>query len=123
MKKIPDSELEIMMLIWDAPDAVTSDYIMERIDKDWAKPTVLNFLSRLCERGYLECEKQGRQNFYRPKIGVEEYRKSALGDFIARLYHNSPVSLVASLWDGGAISKEEREELRDYIERCAENAD
>lgn len=52
MKKIPDSELEIMMIIWGAQAAVTSDYIMERTDKDWAKPTVLNFLSRLCERAY-----------------------------------------------------------------------
>ena len=116
MKKIPDSELEIMMVIWDAPQEVTSDYIIERLNKTWAKPTVLNFLSRLCERGYLECEKRGRHNYYRPTVGIDEYRKSALGDFMARLFHNSPSSLIASLWDGGAISDSEREELKRFIE-------
>lgn len=116
MKKIPDSELEIMMVIWEADGEVTSDYIIERLDKDWAKPTVLNFLSRLCERGYLECEKRSRLNYYRPTVGIDEYRKSALGDFMARLFHNSPSSLIASLWDGGTISESEREELKRFIE-------
>lgn len=120
MKKIPDSELEIMMIIWDAHEAVTSDYVMERIGRDWAKPTVLNFLSRLCERGYLGCEKCGRYNVYRPEIGLDEYRKNALGDFMARLFHNSPKSLIASLWDGGAITAEERSELRSFIEQLSE---
>ncbi len=43
IKKLPDSELEIMMVIWDANESVTSDYIMEKLSKSWAKTTVLNF--------------------------------------------------------------------------------
>lgn len=120
MKKIPDSELEIMMIIWGAQAAVTSDYIMERTDKDWAKPTVLNFLSRLCERGYLECKKSGRYNVYSPTVSVEEYRRNALGDFMERLFNNSPKSLIASLWDGGGISADERAELKSFIAGLAE---
>lgn len=116
MKKIPDSELEIMMVIWDAGCEVSSDYIMSKLDKDWARPTVLNFLSRLCERGYLACEKNGRQNCYRAIISIDEYQKSALGDFVAKLFHNSPASLIASLWDGGKISEDERDALRRYID-------
>ena len=36
MKKLPESELEIMLIVWDAQKAVTSDYIMDRLDKTWA---------------------------------------------------------------------------------------
>lgn len=52
IKKLPDSELEIMMIIWDADEKVTSDYIMEKLNKTWQKTTVLNFLTRLCDRGF-----------------------------------------------------------------------
>jgi len=52
IKKLPDSELEIMMIIWNADEKVTSDYIMVKLDKTWQKTTVLNFLIRLCDRGF-----------------------------------------------------------------------
>ena len=64
IKKLPDSELEIMMIIWDADEKVTSDYIMEKLNKTWQKTTVLNFLTRLCDRGFLKCHKEGRFNVY-----------------------------------------------------------
>ena len=52
-KKIPEAELEIMLVVWDAKEAVTSEYIMTRLDKDWTKPTLLKLLTRLAERGFL----------------------------------------------------------------------
>ena len=46
IKRIPDSELEIMMIIWEADKPVSSAYIIEKLkgEKDWAHTTVLNFL-------------------------------------------------------------------------------
>ena len=46
--RIPDSELEIMMIIWDAGGEVNTDYITARLDRGWARPTVLKLLDRLC---------------------------------------------------------------------------
>jgi len=57
-----------MMIIWDAEEKVTSDYLMEHLDKTWQKTTVLNFLNRLCERGFLQCHKEGRLNIYEPLV-------------------------------------------------------
>ena len=64
IKKLPEAELEIMLVVWDAQGPVTSDYIMERLEKDWTKPTLLNLLTRLCGRGFLRCDKEGRHNVY-----------------------------------------------------------
>lgn len=113
---LPESELEIMMVIWSAPGGVDSAYIMERLDKSWVKPTVLNFLSRLCERGFLELTKDGRRNFYRPLISREEYLKSESVSFFEKLHHNSLKSLIASLYDGGALPDEDIEALKSFIE-------
>lgn len=69
--RIPDSELEIMMIIWDAGGGVNTDYITARLDRGWAAPTVLKLLDRLCERGFLKCRKDGRLNMYTPTVKKE----------------------------------------------------
>lgn len=120
MKKLPESELEIMLIIWDSGKSVTSDYILERIDRDWTKPTLLNLLSRLCKRGVLDISKEGRYNIYTPLICKEEYLQAESRSFLKKLYHNSLTKLVVSLYDGKSVSKEDLAELKTFIEE-AEN--
>ncbi len=118
IKKLPDSELEIMMVIWNAEEKVTSDYIMANLDKTWQKTTVLNFLTRLCDRGFLKCHKESRLNVYEPLVNKEEYLQKESKSFLQKLHNNSLKSLVASLYDGKNISKEDLEELKKFIEEA-----
>ena len=118
LSKIPDSEFEIMMVIWDANMSVTSDYIMDRLDKDWAKPTLLNLLSRLCERGFLECIKDGRLNVYTAKVEKDDYLELESKNFLKKMHHNSLTSLVASLYSGEVVTKDDLEELKKFIEEA-----
>lgn len=118
IKRLPDAELEIMMVIWEARKSVTSDYIMEKLHKDWAKPTLLNLLSRLCEREFLDCKKDGRINIYTSKVAQEDYLQAESKNFLQKLYHNSLTSLVASLYSGNGISKDDLEELKQFIEEA-----
>lgn len=116
IKKLPESELEIMLIAWEKGSEVTSDYIMERIDKSWGKTTLLNLLTRLCKRGFMECRKEGKINIYTPIVSKEEYVQSESKSFFEKLYHNSLTGLVAALYDGKSITKEDLEELKRYIE-------
>ncbi|MCK9479605.1 MAG: BlaI/MecI/CopY family transcriptional regulator [Firmicutes bacterium] len=118
IKKIPDSELEIMMIIWDANEKVTSDYIMERLDRTWVKSTVLNFLSRLADRGFVKYHKEGRMNVYQPLVKKEDYLQKESKSFLKKMHHNSLTSLVASLYDGDSISKEDLKKLKRFIEEA-----
>lgn len=116
--KIPESELEIMLVIWEANQSVTSDYIMERIHKDWAKPTLLNLLTRLCDRKFLKCKKEGKRNIYTPIIQKEDYVKAETKSFLKRMYHNSIKNLVATLYCDESISKKDLQELKKFIEEA-----
>lgn len=116
MKKIPDSELEIMLVIWEAERSVTSDYILERVDRDWTKTTLLNLLSRLGARGFVSCEKEGRHNVYTPLVDRDEYLQSESRSFLERMYHNSLTKMVASLYSGQSVTKEDLKELKKFIE-------
>lgn len=118
LKKLPDAELEIMMIIWEAEQTVTSEYIMERIHKSWAKPTLLNLLGRLCDRGFLKCEKDGKLNIYTAIVPKENYLRTESKNFIKKLYHNSLTNFVATLYSVNDISKEDLEELKKFIEEA-----
>ena len=118
LKRLPDAELEVMLIIWEADDVITSDYIMERIDKDWTKTTLLNFLSRLCDRGFIKCEKQGKHNTYTALVEKEEYLQVESKNFLKKLHHNSLTSFVATLYSVNNISKEDLDELKKFIEEA-----
>lgn len=115
-EKLPDSELEIMMIIWNASAPVTCGYIMERLDKTWVKPTVLNFLNRLSERGFVRVYKEGRHNVYEQLVDKDTYVSRESASFLRKMHHSSIKSLVASLYDGNSITKDDLNELKSYIE-------
>jgi BlaI family transcriptional regulator, penicillinase repressor len=121
VKRLPDSELEIMMLIWEAKEPVSSAYLMEKLQggRNWAATTVLNFLARLVERGFLKVRKQGRINIYSPLIDEKEYIEAESRSFLERLHKSSLKSFVAALYDGTTLSSEDAEELKDYIDKLA----
>lgn len=115
-ERLPDSELKIMMIIWDASSPVTCGYIMERLDKAWVKPTVLNFLNRLSERGFVRIYKEGRHNVYEPLIDKDDYISRESASFLKKMHHSSLKSLVSSLYDGNSITKDDLEDLKSFIE-------
>src|SRR5690625_7477174 len=78
IKRLPDAELEIMLIVWQADDKVSSSYILERLEgkRQWALSTLMTVLSRLVDKGFLHCEKVGRSNSYSPIISEDEYKES-----------------------------------------------
>ena len=123
IKRLPDSELEIMMVIWEARQPVSSTYIIEKLkgEKDWAHTTILNFLSRLVDRGFLETYKQGRFNYYNTLISEKDYLQKESKSFLEKMHKNSLKSLVAALYDGDAINKEDLEELSNFVDEVSKS--
>ena len=119
--RLPDSELEIMKIIWRYGGETTSAQIAEALEgkKDWAVATVLNFLSRLVSRGFLTVHRSGKINIYTPIINEDVYLESESKSFLERLHGNSLKSFVASLYSGNVISESDLEELKSYIEEKA----
>lgn len=113
--RIPESEREVMLAVWEEEKSVTSDILMKKLKKPWKRTTLLNLLTRLCERGFLSCEKQGKINVYTAQVRREDYLQEESANFLQKLHHNSLTSLVTSLYDGNAISKEDLEELEKFI--------
>ncbi|MCL2855311.1 MAG: BlaI/MecI/CopY family transcriptional regulator [Defluviitaleaceae bacterium] len=119
--RLPDTELYIMKIIWWRGGCATSAQIMEEIGgkKKWALTTVLNFLARLADKGFLEVSKQGKSNVYTAVVAEDKYLAKESRSFLKRLHGGSFTGLVASLYQGDAISAEDLEELRQFIDKRA----
>lgn len=85
MKKISESEQEIMMAIWNAENknSITASYLEEVFGekKGWKKTSILTFLSRLVEKGYLSCEKTENLIFMNRLYLTKNFREERVNIF------------------------------------------
>ena len=61
IKRLGDADLEIMQAVWGAGEAVNSAYIQAALagKRNWSSGALGTALNRLCEKGFLACEKRG----------------------------------------------------------------
>lgn len=118
MKKLPDSELEIMLIIWEYNRPVTRFEIESKLDADrkLSPTTILSFLSRLQEKGFLDVKKDGKNNIYSAIIAKESYMQIESKNILKKLYKNSVKNFLAALYDGDNLSEKDLQELEEYIE-------
>lgn len=115
-KRLPDAELEVMQAVWSLEAPVTAAAVQQKVPSDWKATSVLTFLSRLCDKGFLSCEKEGRQNQYTPCVTQEEYLQRESRSFVERVCGGSVKNLVASLSDAGALTAHDLDELRAFLD-------
>ncbi|MCB6366924.1 BlaI/MecI/CopY family transcriptional regulator [Intestinibacillus massiliensis] len=120
IKRLPDAECSVMQIIWQADGPVTSSYVQEQAAQDWKATSVLTFLSRLTEKGFLSCEKRGKVNFYRPLVEKEQYLQQEGANFLKQLYNGSVKDLVVSLAHAGAVTDEDLQDLRSFLDAQGE---
>ena len=114
---ISESEMEIMAVLWNAKEPITSVEIGEAVERHgWKKTTISTFLTRLVEKGAISAEKKGKLYYYTPLIPVEEYRKSKTDTLINNFYHGSVKEFAVALFENQKLSEEDIAELRAIFE-------
>lgn len=113
-RRLPDSELAVMQALWDAGRPLTRPEIDAALaaSRDWSVSTVVALLGRLADKGFLAHEKHGRGYLYRALVTREEYLAAESQSLLRRLYRGRPANFIAALYDGGALSQEDIDELR-----------
>ncbi len=118
IKKLPDSELEVMQVIWDCQAPVARATIEEKMSEihPMAQTTLLTLISRLVKKGFLKAEKNGRSSEYTPLVNRDEYVAKESINFIQQLCGGS-VSVFASALRDSGLTREDLEELRDILDK------
>ena len=75
MKKLPESEQEIMMIIWEYEEPVSRFQVEEKlnVEKNVAPSTILTLLTRLEKKGFIQKVRNGKSNLYVPLVEKENY--------------------------------------------------
>lgn len=117
---LPDGELEIMQIIWQCEPPVSRSTIEEAVNRErkLAPSTILTFLTRLCDRGFLRVEHVGRKNLYTPLISRRDYLADESRRMLNRLFGGSLSAFAVSLSDSG-VTKDELDALRTLLEEDA----
>ena len=114
MKRLPDTELEVMKAVWKHGQGATRPELeRELADLGWAATTINTYLIRLEKKGFVSVEHAPRGNHYSPKVSQEDYQTFDSKAVLDQLY-GSPRNFVAALARGG-MKKQDVEQLRSLL--------
>lgn len=118
LKKLGEAELEIMQVIWDSENPVTSNYILKELQgrRKWPLSTLMTSLTRLSDKGFVRCDRSTGSNLYTSIISENEYKAGASKHFLEKLYNNSIQNMIATLYNNKAIKNSDVEELRKFLD-------
>ncbi len=118
IKRLPDSELEVMQAVWACEPPVSRADIKKQLATSYpiAQTTLLTLLTRLTEKGFLSAELDGQRKLFSPLVSQQEYLAAQSNRFLKKLCGGNLSTFAAALCDSG-LTKEELAELRDMLER------
>lgn len=118
MQKLPDTELEIMQVIWKGRKTLSTSEIKEKLElsRPWNVSALQTLLNRLIDRGFLSSYKEGKNRYYTVEIEEEDYLAFENRLFLRKVNANSLTKLVASLYRSHSISDEDLDDLAKFIE-------
>lgn len=125
IKPLGDAELEIMLIMWDAEEPVTSNYVLENLHtrRHWQLSTLMTVLARLEKKGFVHCDRSTRTNYYSHLISEKDYKAKEGSSFLEKLYGNSLQNLVTCLYDSNTIDDMDLSGLRKMIDELGRGQD
>ncbi len=118
MKKLSEREFEIMEVLWKKGSAMTSGEILEGCNGsiDWKLSSLMTVLARMAEKGYVDCDRSTRTNYYTATVTEDEYKTLESENLLHKLFDKSATKFIAGLCKNNKISREEIKRLRKYLD-------
>lgn len=115
---IGQAELQILNYIADRhPITVrqVAEYFAQT--KGHVRTTVLNVMSRLCDKGYLTRQKSNGVFEYSPRVPRPQLLRSLVGQFVQRTLGGSISPFMAYLAEDARVSEAELQQLKRIVEQ------
>ncbi len=102
---LPETELDVMQAVWGGESPITTGYLMQVLgnDRGWKVPTLISFLVRLENKGYVGSLKKGKERLYFPLADRKRYLQLATKRFVDRYHGGSLVSVLEALYPTGHL--------------------
>jgi BlaI family penicillinase repressor len=112
-------EREIMDVLYREGE-LTAGELVDMLPGEPSNSTVRTLLRILEEKGHVRHQQQGTRYVYRPTVGREKARRSALNHLLSTFFDDSPEAVVSTLLDERSrkLSDQQLETLAELIERA-----
>ncbi len=122
IKKLPDTELEIMRVLWsEGKPAKVGDLVKILADtRGWKRQTIHALIARLEDKGFVSADRSGYFHYFSPIVSENEYLASASSK-LAEKAGGTIHTMLASLIGEEALTDEEILSITEMLkEKCAE---
>ena len=110
LKALSAAEEQVLLALWDCKPPVSRRDIGARLaEKGWAASTVLNFLYRLEEKGWVTCTKEQNHNLYAPTVTRRAYGVYTMRQRLDTVFGGDLAQAVRALVSESGCSQSELE--------------
>ena len=117
--RLSDKEWRVLDALWAAGDdglSLGAAVDALRPSTGWSRSTVLTYLTRMEAKGLVTIDKAASPHRYRPAVRREDWAAAERQGLLDRVYQGSAGKLVAAFVRDGALTAQEREELRRLLD-------
>ena len=109
-------EAPIMKIIWESnPDISVPELVKqlnEQYGKEYARTTVVTFLTRMAGKGYITTQRRGRISYVHAIKSEQEYKQQLAQKEIEFWFHGSMAEFAQTLCAAAPLTHEECHKLR-----------
>lgn len=114
-------EALIMRIVWDSEENISVPELIATLSKeygrDYARTTVVTFLERLRNKGYVETYRAGRISYVKVVKSKESYLDDFLSDVTDFWYGGHTEMFVKALFEAKAPTPSERIQIRNLLDK------
>lgn len=122
-KRLPDSELDIMLVLWQENAHLRTSEILAKLNNGWALATLKVLLDRLVQRGCVQCTRDGRFTLYKAILQKDSYSSREVNGVLNRYYESSAKNLIASLVRTEKLTQQDLNEIAMMLKNAGDNND
>lgn len=118
---IPDSELDVLKVLWDRGQATVREVLemLHAAGRQWSYATVATLLDRLETKGVVASDRSELAFVYRPVITSQEVRQKRINNLVEKLYQGEPGLLVLHLLKSHPLDARQAMEVRAVLEEMS----
>lgn len=117
-------EAPIMKIIWESnPDISVPELVKqlnEQYGKEYARTTVVTFLTRMAGKGYITTQRRGRISYVHAIKSEQEYKQQLAQKEIEFWFHGSMAEFAQILCAAAPLTHEECQKLRRLLDHVEE---
>jgi predicted transcriptional regulator len=115
---IPDSELDVLKVLWDRRQATVREVLetLRAAGRQWSYATVATLLDRLETKGVVTSDRSELAFVYRPVVTTQEVQQKRVNNLVEKLYQGEPGLLVLHLLKSHPLDPGQAKEVRAILE-------